>query len=147
MVMTGCDGAGMNTQIALRHRSPVAWSPGRLPRGLPVIVLLAVLSACLLWPWWPAADRAAEPPSTQQLVHWQDAGHDWLLVVDPATRELVVYDAIDGRPLERLGTDDGLPEVQSIARQGSWLLVMGDQQSKLRRLKLPELQAVAVSGR
>ena len=145
--MAGCDGAGMNTQIALRHRSLAAWSPGRIPRSLPVIVLLALFSACLLWWCWPAADRAAEQHSVQQLVHWQDADHDWLLVVDPATRELVVYDATDGRPLERLGADDGLPDVQSIAQQGSWLLVTGRQQSKVRLLKLPELQAVAASGR
>jgi hypothetical protein len=147
MVMAGCDGAGMNTQIALRHRSLAAWSPGRIPRSLPVIVLLALFSACLLWWCWAAADRAAEQPSVQQLVHWQDADHDWLLVVDPATRELVVYDATDGRPLERLGADDGLPDVQSIAQQGPWLFVTGRQHPKLRLLKLPELQAVAASDR
>jgi hypothetical protein len=59
----------------------------------------------------------------------------------------VVYDATDGRPLERLGADDGLPDVQSIAQQGSWLFVTGRQHPKLRLLKLPELQAVAASGR
>jgi len=143
--MAGCDGAGMNTQIALRHRFLVMWSPGPMPRSLPVIVLLALLSACLLWWCWPAADRAAEAPAIQPLVHWQDADHDWLLVVDPATRELVVYDATDGRPLERLGANDGLPDVQSIVRQGSWLFVTGRQ--KVRLLKLPELQAVAASSR
>lgn len=146
MVMPGCDGAGMDTQLTFCNRSTVAWSPGRRSRGLLGIVLLAVLSASLLWSWWPTADRATEQPSAPQLVHWQDAGHDWLLVVDPATRELVVYDAVDGRPLERLGADDGLPEVQSIARQGSWLLVTGRQESRMRRLKLPELRVVAVDG-
>lgn len=110
-------------------------------------MLLALLSACLLWWCWPAADRAAESPSIQPLVHWQDADHDWLLVVDPTTRELVVYDATDGRPLERLGADDGLPDVQSIAPQGSWLLVTGRQPPELRLLKLPELRAVAVGDR
>jgi hypothetical protein len=145
--MAGCDGAGMNTQIALHHRSPVAWLPGRFPRSLPMVVLLGALSAYLSWWCWPAADRAAELPSIQRLVHWQDADHDWLLVVDPATRELVVYDATDGRPLERLGADDGLPDVQSIAQQGSWLFVTGRQQPKVRLLKLPELRAVAASGR
>lgn len=118
-----------------------------MPRSLPVIVLLALLSACLLWWCWPAADRAAEAPSIQQLVHWQDANHDWLLVVDPVTRELVVYDAADGRPLKRLGADDGLPDVQSIAQQGSWLFVTGRQSPKVRLLKLPELRAVAVGDR
>lgn len=118
-----------------------------MPRSLPVIMLLALLSACLLWWCWPAADRAAEAPSIQQLVHWQDADHDWLLVVDPVTRELVVYDATDGRPLERLGADDGLGDVQSIAQQGSWLLVTGRQRPEVRLLKLPELRAMAVGDR
>ncbi|GAA0889369.1 hypothetical protein GCM10009121_22500 [Rhodanobacter soli] len=118
-----------------------------MPRSLPVIVALALLSACLLWWCWPVADRAAEAPSIQPLVHWQDADHDWLLVVDPVTRELVVYDATDGRPLERLGADDGLPDVQSIAQQGSWLFVTGRQYPKVRLLKLPELRAVAVGDR
>jgi hypothetical protein len=40
-----------------------------------------------------------------------------------------------------------LPDVQPIARLGRWLLVTGRQQPKLRLLKLPELQAVAVGGR
>lgn len=145
--MAGSDGAGMSMQIALRRRALAAWSPGRIPRRLNTIVLLAALSAGLLWWCWPAAGRAAAGPPIQPIVHWQDAGHDWLLVVDPATRELVVYDATDGRPLERLGADDGLPDVQSIARLGRWLLVTGRQQPKLRLLKLPELQAVAVGGR
>lgn len=118
----------------------MAWPPGRF-------LLLAVLSAGLLWSCWPVVDHAAEESPIQQLVHWQDADHDWLLVVDPITRELVVYDANDGRPLERLGADDGLPEVQSIVQQGSWLFVMGRQHPKVRLLKLPQLQEVAFNGR
>jgi hypothetical protein len=138
----------MNMQIALRHRSHAAWSPGHLLHSLrwPGIALLAaVLSLGLLWSWSPVSGGATETASTGQLVHWQDASHDWLLVVDPATRELVVYDAIDGRPLERLGADDGLPEVQSIVQQGPWLFVLGRQHPKVRLLKLPQLQAVAVN--
>lgn len=137
----------MNTQIALRHRPSVAWSPAGFSRGMAGAALLLALSAGLLWWCWPMVDRAAEAPPVQPLVHWQDAQHDWLLVVDPETGELVVYDAADGRPLQRLGADDGLPEVQSIARQGSWLRVTGRQHSRVRLLKLPELQAVAVSRR
>ncbi|WP_426700334.1 hypothetical protein ACPPVV_13120 [Rhodanobacter sp. Col0626] len=139
----------MNTQIALRHRPHVAWSSSHFFRILrwPGIALLGLLSLGLLWSWSPAPDGTTEAAPTSQLVHWQDASHDWLLVVDPATRELVVYDANDGRPLERLGTDDGLPAVQSIAQQGSWVFVTGGQHAKMRVLKLPVLQAVAVNSR
>ncbi|MHB1058901.1 MAG: hypothetical protein ACYC0F_13570 [Rhodanobacter sp.] len=138
----------MNTQIALRHRSHAPWPLDHPLRSLrwPGIVLLAGLSLVLLWPWLSAPGAATEESPTGQLVHWQDAGHDWLLVVDPATRELVVYDASDGRPLERLGADDGLPDVRSIVQQGPWLFVMGGQHPKVRLLKLPQLQAVAVNG-
>lgn len=135
----------MNPQIALRQWPVVAWSPGRFSRGMAGAALLLGLASALLCWCWPRADRVAAPP-TPPLVHWQDAAHDWLLVVDPATRELVVYDAANGRPLQRLGADDGLPEVQSIARRGSWLWVTGKQQPAVR-LRLPQLQAVASSGR
>ena len=94
----------MDMRIALRHSSGTAVWPGRLLQRLrrPGIVLLVVLSAILLWSWLPASDETTELPAANQLVHWQGAGHDWLLVVDPQTRELVVYDASDGRPLQRL---------------------------------------------
>jgi len=139
----------MNMRVALRYRSrPAAW-PGRLLHRLrrPGIALLIVLSSILLWSWLPASDETIELPAANQLVHWQDAGRDWLLVVDPQTRELVVYDAGDGRPLRRLGADDGLPPVQAIVRQGSWLFVMGRQHPRMHLLKLPELQAAAIRGR
>ncbi|HZX71117.1 MAG TPA: hypothetical protein VFE77_09890 [Rhodanobacter sp.] len=113
----------------------------------PGITLLIVLSSILLWSWLPTPDETAELPAANQLVHWQDAGHDWLLVVDPLTRELVVYDAHDGRPLRRLGADEGLPPLRAIVQRGSWLFVMGMQQPRVRRLKLPELQAVALRER
>jgi len=125
-----------------------AW-PGRLLQRLrrPGIVLFVVLSAILLWSWLPASDETTELPAANQLVHWQGAGHDWLLVVDPQTRELVVYDARDGRPLQRLGAEDGVPPVQSIVLQGPWLFVTGGQHPKVRLLKLPQLQAVSARTR
>jgi hypothetical protein len=138
----------MDMRIALWHRPRAAAWPGHLLHRLrrPGIALLAVLSAFLLWSWLPASDDTTELPAANQLVHWRDAGHDWLLVVDPQTRELVVYDANDGRPLQRLGADDGLPPVQSIVLQGSWLFVMGGQHPGVRPLKLPQLRTVAANG-
>ena len=139
----------MDMRIALRHSSGTAVWPGRLLQRLrrPGIVLLVVLSAILLWSWLPASDETTELPAANQLVHWQGAGHDWLLVVDPQTRELVVYDARDGRPLQRLGAEDGVPPVQSIVLQGPWLFVMGGQHPKVRLLKLPQLQPVTANTR
>ena len=140
--MAGCDRVGMDKSIALRHPFRSAWSSGR---GLYLsgFAWLALLSLYL--PWSLPTDKAAESPAINQFVHWQDADHDWLLVVDPETRELVVYDAVDGRPLDRLGADDGLPQVQSIALHGPRLTVTGPRPAAARLLRLPTLQAVAVN--
>lgn len=139
----------MNMQIALWHRSRATWSPSHVLRRLrgPGLILLAVLSLGLSWSWLSAPAGADQADPVGQLVHFRDAAHDWLLVVDPETRELVVYDASNGRPLERLGADDGLPEVDSIAQSGSLLLVADRQHAEVRLLKLPQLQQVAFDPR
>ncbi|KQZ68376.1 hypothetical protein ASD55_15175 [Rhodanobacter sp. Root561] len=139
----------MNTQTVPWQRSRATWSPGLVLRKLrgPGLILLAALSLGLSWSWLPASAGADETDPVGQLVHWRDAAHDWLLVVDPETRELVVYDANNGRPLERLGADDGLPEVDSIAQSGSLLLVTDRQHAEVRLLKLPQLQQVAFDPR
>jgi hypothetical protein len=140
---------GMDMRIALWHRPGAAAWPGHFLHRLrrPGVALLVVLSAFLLWSWLPAPDETTELPAANQLVRWRDAGHDWLLVVDSQTRELVVYDANDGRPLRRLGADEGVPPVQSIVLQGSSLFVMGAQHPKVHLLKLPKLQPVTIRGR
>lgn len=139
----------MNTQTVPWQRSRATWSPSHVLRSLrgPGLILLAVLSLGLSWSWLSAPAGADRADPVGQLVHFRDAAHDWLLVVDPETRELVVYDANDGRPLERLGADDGLPDVHSIAQLGSLLLVTDRQRSKLRLLKLPQLQQVVFDPR
>jgi hypothetical protein len=133
----------MNLQIAVRHRSHASWSfghPGLWWVGIGVLALL-ILS---LWQS-PTAGTHSADARVQPLVHFQDASHDWLMVVDPATHELVVYDAKDGRPLQRLGADDGLSDVTSISRKGSMLFVTDSRQDTVRVLKLPQFQAVAVN--
>jgi hypothetical protein len=141
----------MNTRTVPWQRSRATGSPGLLLRSLrgPGLLLLAALPLGLSWSWsWlPASAVADEADPVGQLVHWRDAAHDWLLVVDPETRELVVYDANDGRPLEHLGADDGLPDVHSIVQLGSLLLVADRQRSRLRLLKLPQLRQVAFDPR
>jgi len=138
---------GMNMQIALHHLSRQARPSGRLDRRLlrPLGTVLALaLSLGLLWSSLPpAADDDGGPDvAVGQLVRWRDARHDWLVVVDPDSHELVVYDAHDGRPLERFGTDDGLPPVQSIRNEGPLVTVSGAGR-QTRLLKLPELELVS----
>ncbi len=146
--MPGCDGAGMNLQIAIRRRFRTAWSLGRFFRGLRTagVVLLVLSSLGWWWSWQPEPDAATGAAPANQLVRWQDASHDWLLVVDPSTHELVVYDARDGRPLDRFGTDDGLPRVKSIALRGPWLYVTDRSDAKTRLLRLPELHTMAATA-
>ena len=85
-------------------------------------------------------------PETNRLVHWQRDGRDWLLVADRSTHELVVYDAASGEPLQRLGADDGLGQVDAIAQFGDRLLVRKvDGPSSL--LTLPGLRPAALASR
>jgi hypothetical protein len=139
----------MDMRISPWHRPDLAAWTGQGPRrqrryGLALFV---VLSAWLSWSWFPAPDETGALPAVNQLVHWRDAAHDWLLVIDPATRELVVYDANDGRPLRRLGAADGLPPVRRIAQLGPWLFVTGGPHSGGKLLRLPQLQPVTMAGR
>jgi len=135
----------MNMQIALGSRGHQAglpeWLGGRLLRPLGAVLAMG-LAFGLLWVALPEADALPDGAANGQLVHWQDVGHDWLLVVEPGSQELVVYDANDGRPLGRFGADDGLPPVQSIRGQGALVAVSGAGR-QARWLKLPELELVS----
>ena len=92
-------------------------------------------------------DLVATPPLVvNALVHWQDDGHDWLLVADRTAHELVVYDATTGEPLQRLGRDDGVGSVDTIAALGDHLLVQ-DTRGQPTLLSLPELRAQALASR
>lgn len=135
----------MDKPLALRLSPRAATWPGRLHHGL-LMTAFAGIAVVSLWRDGPARDQPVQSVSINQLVHWQDAEHDWLLVVDPETRELVVYDAANGRPLERLGADDGLPQVQSIALKGPRLFVTGSRPAAARQLSLPTLRTVAVNA-
>ena len=92
-------------------------------------------------------DPVATPPLVvNALVHWQDDGHDWLLVADRASHELVVYDAATGEALQRLGRDDGLGSVDTIAALGDHLLVQNTK-GRPTLLSLPSLRAQALASR
>lgn len=108
-------------------------------------ILLAGIGALLL----AGRDRdpAATPPlAVNALVHWQDDSHDWLLVADRTAHELVVYDAATGEPLQRLGRDDGLGSVDTIAALGDHLLVQNTK-GRPTLLSLPSLRAQALASR
>lgn len=121
----------------------------RRPRGGQTLIAVALLVAAglLLFSGGQNDRRAAPSPVTEnRVVHWQDSQHDWLLVADRATHQLVVYDASTGEPLQRLGNDSGLGEVDSIAQLGDLLLVQ-DAQGQSTLLGMPGLQPRTLAAR
>ena len=140
----------MNTPMTLRRsahpRPRASWSW----RLLPWLALAALIAwaAHLYWPHAATGDDTADTAATvSPLVHWKDAGHDWLLVVDPATHELVVYDANDGRPLHRLGVANGAVAIDSIVGEGNWLIATSRHDPRPQILSLPDLRPVALAAR
>lgn len=117
-----------------------AVTPGRLAGA----VLAGVLVLCGLG---LAGMSRSDDLMLQQVVHWQDASHDWLLVADTESDEVVVYDATNGRPLRRLGSRDGLADVDGLVQQGTWLFVMGREQPNVQVLSLPQLQPQTLASR
>lgn len=119
---------------------------GRLLVGLACAVT-AAMALSVVKPARPAP--VGEPAATRfnRLVHWRDAGHDWLLVADRSAHELVVYDARSGAPIKRLGADDGLGEVDSVAQFGDQLVVRDSDSTRHRVVSLPELRPVEVAAR
>lgn len=114
-------------------------------KGLAVLAGVFVLAAVAL-PQLTRGD-AQVPGGYNALVRWHEGRHDWLLVADRATREVVIYDATDGRPLHRLGRRQGLADVDALVQQGSWLFVLGNEHPRVRVLKLPQLQPVDLAAR
>ncbi|MEO8997898.1 MAG: hypothetical protein ABI227_08170 [Rhodanobacter sp.] len=108
-------------------------------------------------PWLPAAGMftvllgivlngfglVRPPPGSGSLMRWHDASHDWLLAADDQANELTVYDATDGRPLRRLGTET-VGDVATLARRDGHLFVIDDDGTR-NELRLPQLQRVASS--
>ncbi len=94
----------------------------------------------------PAVKAEANPASFNGVVHWQDASHDWLIVADRGSDQLVVYDARDGRPLRRIGAREGLTDIDALAATGERLLIAGDSTPEVRVVSLPALQLVAASN-
>ncbi|OOG61266.1 hypothetical protein B0E46_14805 [Rhodanobacter sp. B04] len=83
-------------------------------------------------------------PGSGSLMRWHDASHDWLLVADDRANQLIVYDATDGRPLQRLGPS-AVGDVAELAQHDGRLFVIDDDGTR-NELKLPQLKTVASSA-
>lgn len=132
--------------VTLAHSFPTTPAHPWRHALMPALAVLAVLAGL-----WLASPGQSEAPfggdlQVSRLVHWQDAQRDWLLVADRSSHELVVYDARTGAPLQRLGADDGIGEVDTIARAGDRLLVRGIE-GPAKVLTLPDLRATGLAGR
>ena len=141
----------MNTPMTLRRRahlpSRTQAHARRSLRWLPWLAW-AALGAWAEHLYFTRAVAGGDMAVTASpLVHWRDAKHDWLLVVDPSTRELMVYDANDGRPLRRLGAAQGVQAIDSITGEGNRLIAASRSGSPPQVFSLPDLQPMALANR
>jgi hypothetical protein len=83
-------------------------------------------------------------PRSGALMHWRDAGSDLLVVADDEANQLAVYDAADGRLLQRLGPS-AVGNVAALAQRDGRLFVVDDDGTR-NELKLPQLKTVASSA-
>lgn len=140
----------MDTPMALRRSAHPQAHAQWFWRLLPWLGFAAFAAWALHLSWPSAAIGEVDTLTTASaspVVHWKDAEHDWLLVVDQATHELVVYDANDGRPLRRLGAASGAGTIDSIVGEGNWLIATSQQHPRLQVLSLPGLQPATFAAR
>lgn len=104
-------------------------------------LLGAVCAALALAPWPTAPANPSSPvqPSPDSaprslLLRWTDPAHDWLLVGDRVHDRLAIYDAVDGRPLAVLDRGDGVGDIESMALEGRWLVMLGKGEPRVVRL-------------
>ena len=120
----------------------------RMPLWLPASVMLAALVAVVLNGFGLNHAARLEGPgslTSNAVVHWHDASHDWLLVGDGESDQLSIYNAVDGSLVRRVAVRHGLNDASALAQRDGRLFVVGDD-GKLGELKLPQLQMVAVNG-
>jgi len=124
--------AGMKiTTTVLRH----GW--------LPLLALVTII-LCQLGP--DGSSRIGTGPAFNALAHWREDGHDWLVVADGKADEVVVYDAADGRPLQRLRVKGGLQDRDALVQRGGHMFVVR-QNGTLEELRLPQLEIAAADSR
>ena len=106
--------------------------------GFAVTFLAAAMLAGFMAPSPP-------PPPQKQLVRWTGDGHDWLLVADRRYDRIQAYDARDGRPLGTLDRASGLGDVDRLVLEGRWLVVLGEDGTRV--VRLPGLRAQSLASR
>lgn len=114
----------------------------RLPAWLPMLGLVAIVS-CGFGVADPLPISNGSRPPFNALLHWRKGGRDWLVVADGKADELVVYDAVDGRPLRRLHVSQGLQDVDPLMQRDGRLFVLGND-GVAGELSLPQLQVAAL---
>jgi hypothetical protein len=117
-------------------------SPWPVALGMLAGLLVLVLGVVALGRSPQLATSAQ--PAFNTLVHWHDVGHDWLLVADGPADQLIVYSAVDGRPLGRLKVKRGLRDVDALAQRDGRLFLIDDG-GRQSELSLPQLQLAAAS--
>jgi len=120
----------------------------RMSPWLPASAMLAALVVVVMSGFGLShAARLAGPasPTSNMLVHWHDASHDWLLVGDGQSDQLSIYNAVDGSLVRRVAVRHGLNDANALAQRDGRLFVVGDD-GTLGELKLPQLQMVAANG-
>ncbi len=124
-------------------------APTRLPPWLPAAGLLLALVA-VVWLSLAAihAPRltATMQPAFNPLVHWREAGRDWLLVADGEADQLTVYSAADGRRVRRVQVEHGLRDSAPLTRRDGHLFVVGDD-GQLGEVRLASRPQVAANPR
>ena len=124
-------------------------APTRLPSWLPAAGLLLAL-VVLVWVSLAAirASRltASTQPAFNPLVHWREAGRDWLLVADGEADQLTVYSAADGRRLRRVKVEHGLRDSAPLIRRDGQLYVVDDA-GELDEVRLSSRPQVAANLR
>lgn len=126
--------AGMKiATIVLRH----GWLP---------LLALAIIILCQPGPDGSSRAGTGMAPAFNALAHWREDGHDWLVVADGKADEVVVYDAADGRPLQRLRVKGGLQDRDALVQRDDHLFLVG-QNGTLEELRLPQLEIAAADSR
>jgi len=126
--------AGMKlTTIVLRH----GWLP---------LLAFATIILCQLGPDGSSRAGTGMAPAFNALAHWREDGHDWLVVADGKADEVVVYDTVDGRPLQRLKVKGGLQDREALVQRDERLFVVR-QNGTLQELRLPRLEIAAADSR